>query len=181
VIFDLKLTKTDLITIVLLSVLFFSIAAYNVGESSSGFATTRWESTTNASFYVDLGSSQQVETVYFFVRQGNATVSIASGLPGNWNYVGSRNLEDDDRDFYKFYDMTLNTQTQYLQFNITAQDYDARPQFYRSVPNPTDKEPTSYIGITEIGLTNTDKTQVVIQSITGLNNTDTTINRLVDE
>lgn len=180
-IFDLKLTKTDLITIVLLSVLFFSIAAYNVGESSTGFATTRWESTTNASFYVDLGQSQQVQTVYFFVRQGNATVTIGSSSPGNWNYVGSRNLEEDDRDFYKFYDMTLNTQTQYVQFNITATEYDARPQFYWSVPNPTDKEPSPYIGITEIGLTNQNQTQIVIQSITGLNNTDSTINKLVDE
>ena len=42
-IFDLKLTKTDLLTIVLLSVLFFSIAAYNVGEIHTGFATTHWE------------------------------------------------------------------------------------------------------------------------------------------
>ena len=77
--------------------------------------------------------------------------------------------------------MTLNTETQYLQFNITATDYDVRPQFYWSVPNPTDTEPSPYIGITEIGLTNLDKQQVVIQSVTGLNDTDSSINQLVDE
>ncbi|HSV50355.1 MAG TPA: phospholipid carrier-dependent glycosyltransferase, partial [Candidatus Acidoferrales bacterium] len=179
--FDLKLTKTDLITIVLLSVLFFSIAAYNLGESSSTFATTRWETTSNASFYVDLGSSQQVQTVVFFVRQGNATVNIASGSPGNWNALGDKNLEDDDRDFYKFFTFSTSVETRYLQFNMTATEYDARPQFYWSVPNPTDKTPSPYVCVTEIGLINPNNTQVVIHSVTGINGTDTTISNLADE
>lgn len=177
--FDLKITKIDLLTMVLLSVLFFSIAVYNVGEAD--YPTNRWETTTNAVFYVDLGSSHQVETVYFFVRQGNATVDIASGVPGNWGYLRTEGFASDDRDFYKFYTYDINVQTQYLWFNITAMKYDSRPQFYWVVANPTDKEPAPYVAVTEIGLIGPDKQQIPIQAITGINNTDPSITNLIDE
>jgi dolichyl-phosphate-mannose--protein O-mannosyl transferase len=176
---DLKITKKDIVTIVLLSVLFFSIAAYNLGEIN--YAQSYWVNTSNSAFYVDLTSSQQVQKVYFFVRQGNATVQVSSGTPDNWNYVGQFNLESDDRDFYKFYDLTLNLDTQYLEFNVTAQEYDSRPQFYWVVSNPSDQTPSPYVAVTEIGLTNQDNQQIVIQNIIGINGSDSSINRLVDE
>jgi dolichyl-phosphate-mannose--protein O-mannosyl transferase len=164
---------------VMLSVLFFSIAAYNLGEIN--YAQSYWENTSNSAFYVDLGSSQQVQKVYFFVRQGNATVQAYSGSPGNWNYLGEKSLESDDRDFHKFYDISINADTQYLAFNITATEYDSRPQFYWVISNPTDEAPSPYIAVTEIGLIDSDNQQVVIQSITGLNGSDTSISKLVDE
>ncbi|NLF89152.1 phospholipid carrier-dependent glycosyltransferase [Candidatus Bathyarchaeota archaeon] len=176
---DLKITKKDIVTMVLLSVLFFSIAAYNLGEIN--YAQSYWENTSNSAFYVDLGSSQQVQKVYFFVRQGNATVQVSYGSPDNWNYMGQFNLESDERDFYKFYDLTLNINTQYLEFNVTAKEYDSRPQFYWVISNPTDKAPSPYVAVTEIGLTNSDNQQVVIQSITALNDSDTSISKLADE
>jgi dolichyl-phosphate-mannose--protein O-mannosyl transferase len=176
---DLKITKKDIVTMVLLSVLFFSIAAYNLGEIN--YAQSYWENTSNSAFYVDLGSSQQVQTVYFFVRQGNATVQAYSGSPGNWNYVGEKSLESDDRDFYKFYDLTLNVDTQYIAFNVTAQEYDSRPQFYWVISNPSDQDPSPYVAVTEIGLINSENQQVVIQSVTALNGSDTSISKLVDE
>jgi dolichyl-phosphate-mannose--protein O-mannosyl transferase len=176
---DLKLNKKDVITIVLLSVLFFSIAAYSLGEIN--FAQTYWTNTSNSAFYVDLGSSQDVQKVYFFVRQGNATVQVYSGSPNNWNYVGEKSLESDDRDYQKFYDLTLNTNTQYLSFNVTATEYDARPQFYWVVSNPTDQAPSPYIAVNEIGLTNQDNQQIVIQSVNGINGTDASISKVADE
>ncbi len=176
---DLKITRKDIVTMVMLSVLFFSIAAYNLGEIN--YAQSYWENTSNSAFYVDLGSSQQVQKVYFFVRQGNATVQAYSGSPGNWNYLGEKSLESDDRDFHKFYDISINADTQYLAFNITATEYDSRPQFYWVISNPTDEAPSPYIAVTEIGLIDSDNQQVVIQSITGLNGSDTSISKLVDE
>jgi dolichyl-phosphate-mannose--protein O-mannosyl transferase len=177
--FEFKITKIDLVTIVLLSILFFSIAAYNLGEVN--YAQTNWVNTSNAAFYVDLGSSSTVQTVYYFVRQGNATVQVSSGTPGNWNYIGQFNLESDDRDYHKFYDLTLNLETQYLEFNVTSTEYDPRPQFYWVISNPTDQTPSPYISVTEIGLINQENQQVEIQSITAINGTDSSIVKLVDE
>jgi dolichyl-phosphate-mannose--protein O-mannosyl transferase len=122
-----------------------------------------------------------VHNVYFFVRQGNATVQVYSGTPNNWNYIGAKNLQSDDRDYQKFYDIPINADTQYLEFNVTATEYDARPQFYWVVSNPTDKAPSPYIAVNEIGLINQNNTQVVIQSVTGINGTDASISKVADE
>ena len=59
--FDLKLTKIDVLTIVLLSILFFGMAAWNVGRIDN--PVTSFQSTTHTSFYIDLGSNQQVSTL----------------------------------------------------------------------------------------------------------------------
>ena len=179
--FDLKITKIDVLTIVLLSTLFFSIAAYNVGAFTA--PTTNWVNTTSQSFYVDLGSSQQVQTIYFFVRQGNATVDVSSGSPDHWSYLGTFVFGTDNRDYHKFYSYTANANTQFLEFNITAVTYDARPQFYWSVQNPSDQEPSPYVSVQEIGLMGQNNQQITIPSggITGENNTDATLNNLIDE
>jgi dolichyl-phosphate-mannose-protein mannosyltransferase len=177
--FEFKITQIDLVTIVLLSILFFSIAAYNLGEVN--YAQTNWVNTSNAAFYLDLGSRSTVQTVYFFVRQGNATVQVSSGTPDNWNYIGQFNLESDDRDYHKFFNLPLNIDTQYLEFNVTSTEYDSRPQFYWVISNPTDQTPSPYISVTEIGLIDQENQQIVIQNITAINGTDSTITRLVDE
>ena len=51
-------------------------------------------------------------------------------------------------------DLPLNVNTQYLEFNVTAEIYDSRPDFYWSVPNPSDQEPSPFIAVSEIGISN---------------------------
>ena len=86
--FDLKLTKIDVLTIVLLSILFFGMAVYNVGRINN--PVTDFESTTQTSFYIDLGSNQQVSNLYLWVKNGNATVAVYSGSPGSsWVQIGT--------------------------------------------------------------------------------------------
>ncbi len=70
----ITITKKDVITIVMLSIVFFGIAAWNVGSINA--PVTNWQATTQESFYINLGSSQQVQTVYFWVKSGNATVGV---------------------------------------------------------------------------------------------------------
>jgi dolichyl-phosphate-mannose--protein O-mannosyl transferase len=77
--------------------------------------------------------------------------------------------------------LSLNVNTQYLEFQVTPEIYDSRPNFYWSVPNPTDKEPSPFIEISEVGLSNPDNRQIPVIGITGENNTDATISKLVDE
>jgi dolichyl-phosphate-mannose-protein mannosyltransferase len=75
----------------------------------------------------------------------------------------------------------LDQTTRYIKFNITAVEYDSRPNFYWSVPNPTDKLPSPFIEISEIGLSNLDNQQIPILGITPENSSDSTLLNLVDE
>jgi dolichyl-phosphate-mannose-protein mannosyltransferase len=181
VIFDLKITKKDIVTIVLLSIVFFGIAAWNVGAVNA--PVTSWQSTTQESFYVDVGSAQQVQTVYFWVKSGNASVTVYSGTPsGNWSELGKVALISRDTDYSIQTKYDVNTDTQFLRFDVEAATYDSRPNFANwGITNPTDKDPAPYIEVSEIGLSNPSNTQVSIAAIAGLNSTDATLTALVDE
>jgi len=166
---------------VLISIVFFGIAVWDVGEINA--PVTNWQSTTHQTFYIDLGSAQQVQSVYFWVARGNASVSVYSGTQGNWSYIGQFNsgLQPRATDYMVQQSLSLNVNTQYLEFQVTPEIYDSRPNFYWSVPNPTDKEPSPFIEISEVGLSNPDNRQIPVIGITGENNTDVTISKLVDE
>jgi 4-amino-4-deoxy-L-arabinose transferase-like glycosyltransferase len=178
--FDLKITKADILTMVLLSVLFFGMAAWNLGRIDS--PTTDWETTEQASFYVDLGSVQQVQNVIVWVKMGNASAQVFSGEPDSWNSLGNFSLQDRATDYQVQKTLAVNSNTRYLRFDVTAVTFDSRPNFSNwGVTNPTDKDPSPYIQITEIGLSDPNNLQVLIVSVSGLNGTDATINNLVDE
>ena len=178
--FDLKLTKIDIFTIILLSILFFGMAAWNVGKVDA--PVTDWQTTTNASFYIDLGSIQEVQMAYFWVKTGNASVTVYQGTPQNWSYIGNFSLLDRDTDYSVQQDISIYANTQYLRFDIDAVTYDTRPDFSNwGITNPTDKEPSPIIEITEIGLSNQDYIQVPIIGLTSLNGTDPALSTLVDE
>jgi hypothetical protein len=179
---DLKITKKDLITIVLLSIIFFGIAVWNVG--SIQYPTTSWENTHQENFYVNLGSNQFVQNVYFWVKSGNASVSVYSGEPGNWSYQGQfkDGLQPRGTDYSVYQSLAVNVNTQFLEFNITAVNYDSLPMFSNwGITNPSDKPLTPFIQVSEIGLEGLAYQQIEIVAITGENTSDTTLNRLVDE
>ncbi|MGD6852633.1 MAG: phospholipid carrier-dependent glycosyltransferase [Candidatus Bathyarchaeia archaeon] len=180
-IFDLKITKKDILTMVLLSILFFGIAAWNLGQTQA--PQTQWQTTTQQSFYVDLGSSQQVKNAYFWVKTGNGSLSAYSGSPGDWTFIGNFSLQDRGTDYSVQKEVGLFTTTQYLRFDIEAVTYDSRPNFSNwGITNPTDKEPSPYVEVSEIGISSqSNSTQIQIVNIVGLNNTDATLTNLVDE
>jgi dolichyl-phosphate-mannose--protein O-mannosyl transferase len=174
------LTKKDVTAIILISVVFFGIAAWNVG--SIQYPQTSWQSTQNESFYINLGSTQQVKTVYCWVVSGNGTANISSGTPGNWNNLGSLVLEPAGTNYQVFVSLDVNTNTQYLSFNITSADYDSRPMFSTSgITNPSDNEPSPFLKISEIGIQSQNNEQIKIAGITGENTTDPTLTKMVDE
>jgi dolichyl-phosphate-mannose-protein mannosyltransferase len=166
---------------VLISIVFFGIAVWDVGEINA--PVTNWQSTTQQTFFIDLGSTQQVQSVYFWVARGNASVSVYSGTQGNWSYIGQFNsgLQPRATDYMVQQSLTLNVNTQYLEFQVTPEIYDSRPNFYWSVPNPTDKEPSPFIEVSEVGISNPDNRQIPVIDITGENNTDASLSNLADE
>src|SRR5512137_2257743 len=164
---------------VLLSILFFGMAAWNVGIVDA--PTSNWQTTGTESFYVDLGSNQTVQYAYFWVKSGNATTTVYSREPGNWENVGQFALQDRATDYSTVQAINLgSTSTRYLKFNVTAMDYDSRPDFYWSVPNPSDREPSPFIEVKEIGLAGQNNQQIPILSLTG-ENADSSVTRMADE
>lgn len=176
---NLKLTKIDILTMVLLSILFFGMASWNLGRIDA--PVTNWESTTQESFYIDLGSNQNIQKIYFWVKFGNATAKIFSGTPYNWNYIGQYPLQDRATDYSVQKSVTLNVDTRYLYFEVEAEKFDSRPDFWWGVPNPTDKEPSPHIKITEIGLQSQANTQIPVLSIATVNATNANLDALIDE
>jgi dolichyl-phosphate-mannose-protein mannosyltransferase len=164
----------------LLSIVFFGIAAWNVGAFNA--PVTNWQSTQNENFYVNLGSNQQVQNVYFWVKSGNATVSVYSGVPGNWSYIGQFALQPRGTDYSVYQSLSLNVNTQFLDFNVQPVTYDSQPMFSNwGITNPTDQAPSPFIQVTEIGLENQTNQQIPIVGIMGENTTDATLVKLVDE
>ena len=169
-----------MITIVIISIVFFSIAAYNVG--STQYPTTNWQSTQKESFYVNLGSTQQVANVYFWVHSGNATVTIYTGSPGNWTNVGQIVLQPSGTDYSVFQSGTINSNTQFLSFDVQPIAYNSNPMFANlGVPNPSDQTDSPFIQVAEIGVESQNHQQIPIISITGENTTDPTLSKLGDE
>ena len=82
---DLKITKKDIVTIVLLSIVFFSIAVVNLGLTQS--PTTTAQLTDGQSFYVNLGSQTNVKSMLILLKQGAMNVTISTGSPGNWTVI----------------------------------------------------------------------------------------------
>ncbi len=177
--FGLNINKKDVITIILVSAVFFGLASWNVG--SIQYPVTNWQSTQPESFYVNLGGMQHVQTVYFWVESGNASVTIYSGSPENWTSVGQLILQPAGTDYSVFESCTINAFTQFLSFDVQPTNYDSRPDFYWSVPNPSDRLPSPFIQISEIGLQSQNNKQIPILTITGENTTDPTLSKLTDE
>ena len=177
--FGLHINRKDVLTIVIISIVFFGIAAWNVGEIK--YPVTNWQSTQPTSFYVSVGSIQYINEVYFFVQSGNASVTVSYGSPGNWTTVGTLILQPVGTDYSVFQDINVGENTEFLNFNVQPTLYDSRPDFYWSVPNPSDKPPSNFIEISEIGLQGQNNQEVPIISITGENTTDKSISKLVDE
>lgn len=129
-----------------------------------------------------MGSIQQVKTVYFWIPSGAGNTTISSGTLDSWNSVGSLNLQPAATNYQVFVSLEVNTNTQYLSFNVTPTDYDSRPMFSTSgITNPSDKEPSPFIQISEIGLQSQNNEQIKIVSITGENTTDSTLTKMIDE
>ena len=161
---DIKLTKKDIVTIVLLSIVFFSIAVVNLGLMQS--PTTTAQLTNGQSFYITLSNQIDVKSVIILLKQGAINVNISSGSPGNWGatihdawpYSNSAYSED----YYKWHETNIGQNTQYLEFNFS----DAGG--YNTI-------------IAEIAVIDQNNHQASIQSITDLGSGNPNLHNLIDE
>ncbi|MCX8150222.1 MAG: glycosyltransferase family 39 protein [Candidatus Bathyarchaeota archaeon] len=171
----MQLNKRDITTIVLLSVLFFAVATWNLGFATAPYNS--FQETEKRTFYVELDEAKNVSSVYFFVKRGNATVSVYRGEPGNWNSIGEITLKGDST----WCSLTVKNIAKYFRFVIKPGVYESRPNFYWSVPNPTDVPPRPFIEVAEIVILDQENHQIQIVEVKDETNVNGNLSLLFDE
>jgi dolichyl-phosphate-mannose--protein O-mannosyl transferase len=161
--FGSKINKKDLITIVLLSIVFFSIAAWNLGTTQIPTNTTQL--TNGQSFYVTLGASTNVKYLIVLLDVGSYNFTVSTGSPGNWTqsvvYPWPYSNSVWSEDYYKWTEIPVNQVTQYLKVDVGPSSYEA--------------------DIAQIGVINQNGQQVNIQSITNVGPGTPDLNNLINQ
>ena len=153
-----------MITIVLLSIVFFSIATWNIGLTQTPTTTTQF--ITGQSFYLDLGSSTNVKSVVFLLKSGAFNVTISSGALGNWqdaatNIAYPYSNQQWSEEYYKWHEVDAPQTTQYLKVNFSQAGYDTV--------------------IAEVAVIDQTGQQIPIQSINNLGSGNPNLLNLIDE
>ncbi|MGB9914906.1 MAG: glycosyltransferase family 39 protein [Candidatus Bathyarchaeales archaeon] len=107
--------KQDLLSIAALCVIFFSVAAWNLGERQ--VPLTAWQVNGSQTFYIDLGEAQSVGTVYMLVKNGSSTVQVYTGSPGGWSFRGNLSLKYPFA-YYDWNKIEVNSETRYVRFKF---------------------------------------------------------------
>ena len=150
----MQIDKRDLLTITVLSIVFFSLATWNLGMTQTPFTT--WQATENRSFYIDLGRFESVSSVYFLVKIGSANVTVYTGSAGNWSYVGILNIQSC---YYRWRKIDINNNARYVRFDF---------------------KPTS-IEVAEIAVLNQNNTKIEIDTVMDDGTSDPNLSKLTDE
>ena len=154
----MQLNKKDLLTIVTLSVIFFSIATWNLGLTQTPITTVQLSA--GQSFYLDLGVQRDVGSVFFLLKDGSYNVTLYTGAPGNWTQARTATS---DYEYYKWKETSLNQPAQYIRVDVG-----------QSSPEPI---------IAEVAVTDFSGMQITIANIDNLNSTNliTNLHNLIDE
>ncbi len=160
------LNKRDIITILFLSVVFFSIATLNLGAAQIP-QTTAYISD-GQSFYIDLGSEQSVSVVYVLLKNEYINMTVSVGSIDNWQAVAYNVPKPYSNnnwgiDYYKYHEIGIHQTTRYIHF---AQNY---------IPYPYHGE------IAEIVVVDSNNQQIVVNSIESPTTTISNLHNLVDE
>jgi len=151
----IDLNKRDLLTIAVLSIIFFSLAVWNLGLTQA--PVTTWQTSASKSFYFDLGESERVGTVYFLVKDGVANVSVYTGSPGSWSTSESLRISSS---YYTWKEAIINSLTRYLRFDF---------------------QPQSSIELAEVAVLSSENQMITITMVTSEGDSDPNLSRLIDE
>ena len=152
----MHLNKRDLVTIAVLSIIFSSVATWNLGQTQTPNTTAQFSN--GQSFYLDLGASSNVGSVYFLLQDGSYNLTVYTGSPENWQMVTSGATFSD---YYKWNEIGIHQQTQYIRVDFN--------------------ESSSEAIIAEAAVTNSDNQQITIPNITNLESGNSNVHNLIDE
>lgn len=110
------IAKNDLITVTVLSLVFFFMATWALGNLS--VPQSAWQSEGGATFYVDFGSVNNVSKVYLLLKQGSIIVDVYTGRPGNWSQKTTGSFGD----YYHWEEIQIDTETEFVKFAFQISD-----------------------------------------------------------
>ena len=152
----IDLNKRDFLTITVLSIVFFSLAVWNLGLSQA--PVNGWRTTENEAFYIDFGEPEDVGTVYFLVNNGSADVQAHTGSPGSWS--NSERSISISSSYYSWAELEINSLTRYLRFDF---------------------QPRSSIELAEVAVLDSDSQKIAIVAVNCEGGSDPNVYRLIDE
>ncbi len=132
----MDIEKRDLLTIIILSIVFFSIAVWNLGLTQSPIST--WQTNENQSFYIDLGQTESIDSVYLLVKNGSASVQTYTGSPGSWT-IGQPLSITWPYDYYSWSKIAVSESTRYIRFafenaSVEVAEIAVLGQNYQKIP-----------------------------------------------
>jgi dolichyl-phosphate-mannose--protein O-mannosyl transferase len=159
--FDLHVTKKDVITIVLLCVVFFSVAVTNLGATAVPSNSLTVNTSEPQAAIIDLGNPVYVNKLYFYMKDcpSTSTIKVYTGQPGSWTEAGTI-IAGYPFAYMNWNNTNIQTTTQYLKLEF--------------------KQPSN-IEVNEVAVLDQDSQILPITSITGENGTNIDFSVLIDE
>ncbi|TRO53768.1 phospholipid carrier-dependent glycosyltransferase [Candidatus Bathyarchaeota archaeon] len=151
----LDLNKRDLLTIVALSTIFFSLAVWNLGLSQA--PVNSWRTTENKLFIIDLGEQRNIGKFYFLVKNGSADVQVETGSPESWNTNRSLSIS---ASYYSWAELDVNSLTRYLRVEL---------------------QPKTSIDLAEVAVLDPEDQMIKIATIMSDGDLNPNLSRLIDE
>jgi len=154
----MKIDKRDLLTIAILSTVFFALATFDLGMTQTPLTT--WQIDEETSFYIDLGKIENVYRTYLLVKFGIANVTVYTGSPGSWRYVRELRIPTQGTfSYYRWSEFRINSGTRYLRFEFRE----------------------ASIEVAEVSVLGSDNQKVPINVVVGDGTADPNLSRLIDE
>jgi len=147
------IAKRDLISVVVLSLVFFLMATWALGNYNVPQST--WQSKDGETFYVDLGSVKNVSQVYLLLKQGSIIVDVYTGHPEEWSLKTTVSFGD----YYRWEGIQIDTETEFVRFAFQISDGE----------------------IAEISALDSDGRRITIQAVGSEDHQDNNLTRLIDE
>jgi len=117
----IDLNKRDLLTIIVLSIVFFSLAVWNLGATQTPVTTE--QIATGQEYYVDLGSATNVKSVILLLKGGSFNLTLSVGSADNWQVAASNVAfpyssanQRWSEEYYKWHEISVQQTTRYIKF-----------------------------------------------------------------
>ena len=119
----IDLNKRDLLTIIVLSIVFFSPVVWNLGATQTPVTTEAVSA--GQELYVDLGSPTAVKSVILLLKGGSFNLTLSVGSVDNWQVAASNvafpyNSANQrwSEEYYKWHEVSIQQTTQYIKFTF---------------------------------------------------------------
>ncbi len=159
--FDLHINKKDIITIVLLSIVFFAIAVTNLGAMQVPQNSVAVNNSQPEAAIVDFGTPAYVNKLYFYIKDNNGTsvIKVYTGQPGSWAEAGTISAGYPFA-YWNWNNTNIMTTTRYIKLEFQT---------------------GANIEVNEIAALDSDNQKITIAAVSGENSTSVDFSKLIDE